>query len=308
MAEALTAPLQTMRARRGLLPYAGLLLLGLIWGSSFLFIKLAVVDVGPQALVFGRCLTAAAALALVLAVRGRSPLTAANRQRMPRYLAMALLNSVIPWLGLAYGELAVSSGLTSILNSTTPLWTALLAWRLTPAERLRPLNGFGVVLGFLGTAALILPDLRTGGARATLVGSGCVLLAALSYALAALYQRRLRDASPFDAGFWQMALTAVVMLPLAVPAAASARLSWAAIMPVVALGVGASCVGIVLYYWLLNRLGAAGASSVNYLLPATAVLWGVLFLHETVTLLMLGGAVIILGGVFLTSLPRSRPA
>lgn len=308
MAEALTAPLQTMRARRGLLPYAGLLLLGLIWGSSFLFIKLAVVDVGPQALVFGRCLTAAAALALVLAVRGRSPLTAANRQRMPRYLAMALLNSVIPWLGLAYGELAVSSGLTSILNSTTPLWTALLAWRLTPAERLRPLNGFGVVLGFLGTAALILPDLRTGGARATLVGSGCVLLAALSYALAALYQRRLRDASPFDAGFWQMALTAAVMLPLAVPAAASARLSWAAIMPVVALGVGASCVGIVLYYWLLNRLGAAGASSVNYLLPATAVLWGVLFLHETVTLLMLGGAVIILGGVLLTSLPRRRPA
>ena len=225
------------------------------------------------------------------------------------YLAMALLNSVIPWLGLAYGELAVSSGLTSILNSTTPLWTALLAWWLTPAERLRPLSGLGVVLGFLGTAVLILPDLRIGGARATLVGSGCILLAALSYALAALYQRRrLRDASPFDAGFWQMALTALVMFPLAVPAVASARLGLASIMSVIALGVGASCAGIVLYYWLLNSLGAAGASTVNYLLPATAVVWGVLFLHETVTLLMLGGAVIILGGVLLTSLPRSRPA
>jgi len=81
----------------------------LIWGSSFLFIKIAVRDLGPQALVFGRCLKATAALAAVLAVRGQSSLTAANRVRLPRYFAMALLNSVIPWLGLAYGELTVSS-------------------------------------------------------------------------------------------------------------------------------------------------------------------------------------------------------
>lgn len=303
------APLQAIQARRGLLQYAALLLLGLIWGSSFLFIKVAVADLGPQALVFGRCLTATAALAVVLAIRGQSPLTAANWQRMPRYLAMALLNSVIPWLGLAYGELAVSSGLTSILNSTTPLWTALLALWLTPAERLRPLSGLGVIVGFLGTGLLILPDPRSGGGRATLVGSGFVLLAALSYALAALYQRRrLRDASPFDAGFWQMALTALVMFPFALTGLAGARPSWAALASVLAMGVGASSAGIVLYYWLLNRLGAAGASTVNYLLPATALLWGVLFLHETVTLIMLGGAVIILGGVTLTSLPRSRPA
>ena len=84
MADSPTAPLQAIQARRGLLPYAGLLLLGLIWGSSFLFIRVAVVDLGPQALVLGRCLTATAALAVVLAVRGQSPLTAANRQRMPR--------------------------------------------------------------------------------------------------------------------------------------------------------------------------------------------------------------------------------
>jgi len=233
---------------------------------------------------------------------------AANRRRLPRHLAMALLNGVIPWLGLAYGELTVSGGLTSIPNSTTPLWTAVHRGWLIPTERLRPLGGFGVVVGFLGTALLIFPDLRIGGATATL-GSGWVLLAALSYAVAALYQRRrLQDASPFDAGFWQMALTALVMLPLAVPAVAWARLSLAAVMSVLAMGVGASGAGIVLYYWLLNRLGAGGASTVNYLLPATAVPWGVVFLHETVTLLMIGGAVIILCGVLLTSRPRSKQA
>jgi len=105
-----------------------------------------------------------------------------------------------------------------------------------------------------------------------------------------------------------MALTALVMLPLAVPAVAWARLSWAAVMSVLAMGVGASGAGIVLYYWLLNRLGAGGASTVNYLLPATAVPCGVVFLHETVTLLMIGGAVIILCGVLLTSRPRSKQA
>ena len=112
----------------------------MIWGSSFLFIKIAVRDLGPQALVFGRCLKATAALAAVLAVRGQSSLTAANRVRLPRYFAMALLDSVIPWLGLAYGELTVSS-----VRS--------------------------VVVGFLGTAPLLLSDLRIGGATATL-GSG----------------------------------------------------------------------------------------------------------------------------------------
>jgi len=127
----------------------------LIWGSSFLFIKIAVRDLGPQALVFGRCLKATAALAAVLAVRGQSSLTAANLVRLPRYFAMALLNSIISWLGLAYGELTVHSGLS-------------------------------VVVGFLGTALLLLPDLRIGGATATL-GSGFVLLAALSHAVAALY-------------------------------------------------------------------------------------------------------------------------
>ena len=309
VADTLTRSRPVRRVRRQLLPYAALFVLGLIWGSSFLFIKIAVVDLGPRALVFGRSSAAAAALAVFFAVRARSPLTAAHRQRLPSYLAMALLNGVIPWLGIAFGELAVSSGLASIFNATTPLWTALLAWSLTPTERPRPVNYLGVLVGFGGTVLLILPRLQGGGARATLIGSASVLLAALSYAVAALYQRRrLRDVDPFDAAFWQMALMALVMLPVAIPGIESVHLSWAALIAVLAMGIGASCVGIVLYYWLLNRLGAAGASSVNYLLPATALLWGVLFLHETVTPLMLGGAAIILCGVLLTSVGRGSHA
>lgn len=93
MADELLAPLQALQAQRGVLPYVGLLLLGLIWGSWFLFIKIAVRDLGPQALMFGRCLTATTALAAVLAVRGQSPLTAANRVRLPRHFAMAQLNT-----------------------------------------------------------------------------------------------------------------------------------------------------------------------------------------------------------------------
>jgi len=309
MAETLTRSRPAGLVRRRLLPLAALLVLGLMWGSSFLFIRIAVVDLGPRALVFGRSSAAAAALAVFFAVRGRSPLTGAHRQRLPSYLAMALLNSVIPWVGIAFGELAVSSGLASIFNATTPLWTALLAWSLIPTERPRAVNYLGVVLGFGGTVLLILPRLQGGEARATLIGAASILLAALSYAVAAHYQRRrLRDVDPFDAAFWQMALTALVMLPVAIPGIESVRLSSAALMAVLAMGTGASCVGIVLYYWLLNRLGAPGASTVNYLLPATALLWGALFLHETVTPLMIGGAAIILCGVLLTSLRRSGHA
>src|SRR5215471_3552854 len=151
MAETLTRSRPAGLVRRRLLPLAALLVLGLMWGSSFLFIRIAVVDLGPRALVFGRSSAAAAALAVFFAVRRRSPLTGAHRQRMPSYLAMALLNSVIPWVGIAFGELAVSIGLASIFNAITPLWTALLAWSLIPTERPRAVNYLGVVLGFGGT-------------------------------------------------------------------------------------------------------------------------------------------------------------
>jgi drug/metabolite transporter (DMT)-like permease len=287
-----------------LVPYGGLGLLALLWGSSFLFIKLAVVDLGPLATVFGRCCVATAALAAVLAARRRSPFTRAGRL-VPRFVGMAVLNSVIPWLGIAFGELTVSSGLTSILNATTPLWTAVLAWWLIPDERPRLLNYLGVTIGFGGTLLLIVPGLLDRGAGATLVGLVAILVAALSYAVASIYQRRwLRDVNPVEASFWQMSLTALMILPLAVPTFPSVHLQWTSVLALFAMGVGASCIGIVIYYWLLNTLGAAGAASVNYLLPVTAVLWGVLILHEAVTVLMVAAAVTVLFGVLLTGLRR----
>src|SRR6202521_519374 len=134
--------------RRG---YLALITLALIWGAAFLFIKLAVRDVSPATLVFARSFFGALTLGVIFAVRRQTPFPAGTRSRMLPFLTMAIVGSLIPWGAIAFGEQSISSALASILNATTPLWTAVFAYWGTPAERPSALNYLGVAIGFLGT-------------------------------------------------------------------------------------------------------------------------------------------------------------
>ena len=292
--------------RRG---YAALLLLALIWGASFLFIKLAVRDMSPATLVLSRAVLGAVTLGLIFAARRQTPIPAGTRTRLLPFLVMAIFGSLLPWFAFGFGELSISSALASILNATTPLWTAVFAYWVTPAERPSALNYLGVAVGFLGTGIVIAPDLMGHPLRATTLGTLAVAGAAASYAVAALVQRRrLRGVSPLQVGFWQLALTAPLAFIVAFPTIGATRLGWTSIMAMLALGVGGSGIAYLLYYFMMNTLGATRATTVTFLLPVTAVFWGASLLNESITLPILAGMVVILLGVFLTSRPRTPRA
>src|SRR5437868_13155077 len=127
--------------RRG---YAALALLALIWGASFLFIKVAVQDVSPAMMVLLRAAAGLATIALILAARRQSPFPPGTRQRLLPFVTIAIFGSALPWFGFGFGELSISSALASILNATTPLWTAVFAFCVPPAERPSGLNYVGV--------------------------------------------------------------------------------------------------------------------------------------------------------------------
>lgn len=291
--------------RRG---YLALITLALIWGAAFLFIKLAVRDMSPATLVLARAFFGALTLGVIFAVRRQTPFPPGTRSRLLPFLTMAIVGSLIPWGAIAFGEQSISSALASILNATTPLWTAVFAYWVTPAERPSGLNYLGVAIGFLGTGILIAPDLIGQPLHATTIGTLAVAGAACSYAVAALVQRRrLRGVSPLQVGFWQLALTAPLAFAVALPTIGATHLHVSSIAAMLFLGVGASGIGFLLYYFMMNTLGATRATTVTFLLPVTAVFWGASLLREAITITIVAGMVVILLGVFLTSRPR-RPA
>jgi len=290
--------------RRG---YLALITLALIWGAAFFFIKIAVRDVSPATLVLARSFFGALTLGVIFAVRRQTPFPAGTRARLLPFLTMAIVGSLIPWGAIAFGEQSISSALASILNATTPLWTAVFAYWVTPAERPSGLNYLGVAIGFLGTGILIAPDLIGQPFHATTLGTLAVAGAACSYAVAALVQRRrLRGVSPLQVGFWQLALTAPLAFAVALPTIGATHLRLPSIVAMLFLGVGGSGIGFLLYYFMMNTLGATRATTVTFLLPITAVFWGASLLRESITITILVGMVVILLGVFLTSRPR-RP-
>ncbi len=292
--------------RRG---YLALGLLALIWGASFLFIKLAVRDMSPATLVLSRAMLGAVTLGLVFAARRQSPIPAGTRSRLVPFLVIAIFGSLLPWFAFGFGELSISSALASILNATTPLWTAVFAYWVTPAERPSAINYLGVAIGFLGTGIVIAPDLIGHPLRATTLGTLAVAGAAVSYAVAALVQRRrLRGVSPLQVGFWQLALTAPFAFAGAIPTIGATHLTWTSIMAMLVLGVGGSGIAYLLYYFMMNTLGATRATTVTFLLPVTAVFWGATLLNEAITIPILAGLLVILLGVYLTSRPRAPRA
>ncbi|MEA2655085.1 MAG: hypothetical protein QOI23_450 [Chloroflexota bacterium] len=291
-------------SRHAWLPYAALATIALIWGASFLFIKVAVQDMSPSVLVLIRSATGFLAMGVII-VGMRRGLFHDVRRRLVPFAIMAITAGVIPWLAIAWGEERISSGLASILNATTPLWAAILVYWIIPTERPSPINYAGVLIGLAGVVILVLPDITAGGIRGDLVGAVAVLIASVSYALSALYQRRrLRGVNVFEANLGQLGFTALFVLPLAVPSVPGTHFEPRAIAAVLALGIAGSGIAGVIYYYVLNTLGPVRGSGVTLLVPVTAVFWGATLLHEVVTVPILVGMVVILAGIILTNVGR----
>ena len=289
-------------SRRGLLPYVALVGLALIWGGSFLAIKITVQDMSPTALLLFRSAAGFVALSLIVLALRKPFFGPGWRGRLIGFGIMALTNAVIPWVAIGWGEERISSGLASILNSTT----AVLIYWVMPTERPSFVNYIGVLVGFAGVVVLVYPEIAAHGISGDVLGALAVVLASLSYAVNALYQRRkMREVSIFEISLGQLAASVLIAIPLAAPSLPSIHFHVLSIVAVIALGAIGTGVAYTLYYYVMNTLGAVRAAGVTYLVPVTAVFWGALLLHESVSASVIAGMVVILAGILLVNLRRA---
>lgn len=290
-------------------------LLALIWGSSFLFIKWGVTEMPPVMVVAGRLVMGLVFLFGALLARG---------QRLPRralwrpLLVVAIFNNVVPWLCLSWGEQYISSGLASILNATTPLFSIILA-SMWGDEQFSGLRLAGLGVGFAGVVVLIGADLRDFFAENNSVALGelAVLIASLSYAIGAVFARRtMRGESALQLATGQILIATLLVLPVALlPASWPETLpSTRALLGVGALGLFGSGLAYVLFYALLEQVGATRTVVVTYLLPIVAIFLGWAVLGEAIFLRTVAGMGLILGGILLVNrigvgwLRLARPA
>jgi drug/metabolite transporter (DMT)-like permease len=286
-------------------PYLALAGLALIWGASFLLIKVAVHDMSPTVLLLIRSLSGLIALAVIVKLMGRPLLGDGWKTRLGSFAIMAITNAIVPWVAIAWGEERISSGLASILNSTTTLWTAVLIYWAMPKERPSGVGYLGVLVGLAGVVILVLPEILAHGVSGNFLGAMAVLVAALSYAANAIYQRRkMRSVSIFDVSIGQLAATVIFAIPLAAPSLPNIHVAFTSMAAVIALGAGATGVAYLLYYYVMNSLGAVRAAGVTLLVPLTAVFWGVILLHESLSWTIVIGMTVILAGTVLTNLRR----
>jgi drug/metabolite transporter (DMT)-like permease len=272
-----------------------------IWGASYLFIKVAVDEVEPTAMMFFRLVLASAVLVPLIVWRlGRVEAVEQVRATGWRAFAVGFLNAALPFTLIAWGEKHIDSGIAAIANASVPIFVVLLALRFNPSERVRGLRLGGILVGLLGVG--VLTGLHPEGGWLAIAGTLAVVLASLSYAGANHFvQHNYSDTAPLVTTTVSVTTGALILLPFALLQFPDELPSWKATGSIVALGVLATAVALLFFYRMLNLYGAARSSLVTYLLPPTALLYGVLILDEEITLNAALGLVLILAGVALGS-------
>ncbi|GAA1355144.1 DMT family transporter [Saccharothrix algeriensis] len=278
--------------------------LALLWGSSFLWIKIALTGLSPVQIALARTALGAAVLVVLLLAGG---------QRLPRDRASwgrlafaAVFGTLIPFTLFALGEQSVDSGVAGVLNATTPLWALAIGLVLGHERKRNTARFAGLVLGFAGTLLIFAPWGRSG-----LAGWGALacLAAAASYAVSYTYIGRTvsgRGLSPLQMSSTQLvAATGLTAAVVPVAGLQPVHPSWQALVAVGVLGVFGTGVAFVINYRLIEDEGPTNATTVGYLLPVVSVLLGAVFLGEELNLRVVAGMVVVLVGVALT---RKQPA
>ena len=280
---------------------ADFVLLAAIWGSSFLFMRIGTVEFGPLPTAAVRVTIAALFLFPLVCLRGLLPVL---KNHWKRIFFIGVLNSGIPFACFSFALLSISTGLSAILNATVPMFGALIAW-VWLKDKPTASRILGLVIGFAGVA-LLAWDQATFKPNAAGVAPGwavlACLLACICYGISASYTKRYLSGLPplVTAAGSQigatlgLALPALWMWPARMPGASA----WLAL-----LAVGVVCTGIayILFFQLIENAGPARALSVTFVVPVFAVLYGVLFLGESVTPWMVGCAAVIVGGTALAT-------
>lgn len=268
------------------LEWGMLIALSVLWGGSFFFNGVAIKELPPITLVVSRVSLAAVALILVMRVMGHKMPT--DRSVWGAFFAMGVLNNVVPFTLILWGQIYVASGVASILTATTPLFGVLVAHGLTRDEKLTPARFIGVILGIVGVGYMIGEDaVRVLGVN--VLAQLAILGAALSYAFAGVYGRKFRTMgiSPLATATGQITASSILLFPvmvivdqpwtLAVP-------SIGAIGSMIAIATLSTALAYILYFQLLATAGALNLLLVTFLIPVSAIILGVAILNEVLLL------------------------
>lgn len=284
------------------------MLLGGIWSSSFLWIKIAVQEVGPLTLVSFRVLFGLLfSIAVIAVTRTRLPRTI--REWLP-LLVLGITNVAIPFFLISWGEQSIDSAVAAILDATVPLFTIVIAHLMLPDDRITAPKALGLLIGFAGVVVLMTKDI--GASIGPLLGQAAVVVASMFYAGSNVYARKstantpaiLRSVGPLVSSTAVMWLAApAIEKPFRVP---HLPITWIALLW---LGVLGSGFAFILLYYLIHAIGPTRSTMVTYVFPVGGLILGVSFLGEELTWQAVAGALLILVSLFVANVPpRSRPA
>ncbi len=273
--------------------------LAALWGASFLFIRIASPVLGPFLTIQGRVTIAGIALLVYVWLTGRST---DFRQRWKQYLIVGALNAAIPFLFIATAALHLDASMSAIINSMTPLFTAIVAW-LWMKEQLSAKKWLGILTGMIGVVILVgwspLPFTTE-----VLLAIGLSILSTVSYGLAGVYAKKtFAGVPPLSLAIGQQMGAAVLLVPFTMfnLPASTASVSTVVVLSVLGLSLFCTAIAYLLYFYLIERVGPTKTVSVTFLIPLFGMVWGAVFLHETITVGMVVGLLVILSSIFLIS-------
>jgi drug/metabolite transporter (DMT)-like permease len=296
-------------------------LLGIIWGSSFLWIKIAV-DESREAVAlygqpFGSFMLVAFRLlfgliGLLIIMRWQKQAFTRDRNILLAFVFMGVFNTAVPFVLITWGEKSIDSGLASILNGAVPLFTIVIAHFWLHDEKITAPRIAGLIVGFVGIVVLVSRDFDLGGVlKSSIWGQAAVLLASISYATAITFSRKYLRGQPPVLQSTMVLLIADSLIWISTPIAAQVApnveslilptngLRWFA---VVWLGVLGSCIAYILFFYLNNVWGPTRASLVTYVFPVIGLFLGILFLNEAADWRLVVGSLLVVGGIGVVNL------
>ena len=268
-----------------------LILLGAVWGSAFMFIKISADDFGPILLVNLRLLLAGA---LFLPFLLRKKYLAHFKSHFPGIFILSIFSNAFPFTMFSYASLGATSNMLGILNGTTAFMTMVVAY-FWLKESITPKQIFGIILGFLGILVLVNPA----NGSATIGASGFALVGALSYSFSGVYiQKYQLNANKFVLIGWAMLFGGLILTPLSFFNLPDQMPDNNAIAALLWLGIVSTGIAYLGYIRLIEQIGAVRTSTVTYLLPVFSIIWGSIFLQEKITWIIFGGFIFVMIGMY----------
>ena len=280
--------------------YILLLGVGLIWSSSFLFIKLAISTIPPYTLTAARIAVAVVVLAGYLTFKRQGLPT--DIKNWTIFAILGLFGTALPFTLISWGEVYIDSGLTAVLMGTMPVATAMLAHLFIADERFNLGTGLGIMIGFGGLIILIGAD-ALHNLDTAVIAQFAIIIGALSYAVSTTFARRFaRLPGPvMSTGATLAGLIWVLPMAILLEQPWTLRPDGMAVISVLILGIVATALATLIFYYLIHRVGATTFSQVNYIIPVFGAAWGILFLNEVPGWRMPTALVLVLSGIFIVS-------